>query len=73
MTVLIYVEPKANCVFHRQWIGSSEQRKLQLQVDLFCNEVCDAALKWNEDEGQKEEAIKRAERLVTVHSGFPAQ
>jgi hypothetical protein len=35
--------------------------------------VCDAALKWNEDEGQKEEAIKRAERLVTVHSGFPAQ
>lgn len=65
-----FVEPAANCCLHRNHTksGGAKRWSLQLQVDLFCQDVCNAARAWRAKHHRNPQIQKRLKMLLTIQS-----
>lgn len=60
-----FVIPKKDFMVHCNMI---EKQTLQLQIDIFCNQMADAVDKWHESKKEDKEIIIRIESLLKIHS-----
>lgn len=64
LTSFIFVKPGRN-IIHRNQCDD----KLQLQVDMFCLEICQAVEQWVKEVVNSNQAVqKRCQELLTIHS-----
>jgi hypothetical protein len=61
-----FVAPPENSIVH----CNQHNNLLQLQVDIFCLDVCNAIEKWVDDVSNDQEIQKRAEKLMTIQNDF---
>ena len=59
-----FVAPEEGFVIHRNRFDDT----LQLQVDIFCKEICDGVEQWNATTGQKSDVEARLDDLLTIYS-----
>ena len=60
-----FVAPRRNWTVHLNQANET----LQLQVDIFCEDICEATERWNREVLQRDAAVQeRAKGLLTVHS-----
>jgi hypothetical protein len=57
-----FVVPPKNNIIHRNQIDNL----LQLQVDIFCMDICSAIEKWVDDVSSNQEIQNRAEKLMII-------
>ena len=57
-----FVAPKRGVIVHR----NQRNNMLQLQVDLFCQDMCDAVREWEKSVGSQDGIAKRAKNLLIV-------
>jgi len=58
-----FVTPRGNWIIHRNQSGKS----LQLQIDIFCREICDGVSRWIDDTKNDAGVASRSAALLTVH------
>ncbi|HBD7399466.1 hypothetical protein [Legionella longbeachae] len=58
-----FVEPQESMVIHNNILNDV----LQLQIDVFCNDFCDAVEKWLVDMENMQEVIDRIKNLMRIH------
>lgn len=63
LTEFLFVEPPKNGSIHCNQNKSS----LQLQVDVFCIDICDGVEKWVKDVNDNDDIQQRAEKLMTIY------
>lgn len=59
----LFVEPPSSGMIHCNQINHT----LQLQVDVFCTDICDGVDEWVKCVGGNKVIQQRAEKLVTIH------
>jgi hypothetical protein len=62
LTKFDFVEPPKSGMVHCNQSGS----KLQLQIDIFCNDVCEGVVQWTEDTKGNAGVQGRLNGLVTI-------
>ncbi|HBC3548905.1 TPA: hypothetical protein KD045_003274 [Vibrio parahaemolyticus] len=58
-----FITPLPGCLIYRNQVNS----KLQLQVDVFCNEIADAVDKWYELVKDDEKVLTRMQSTLVIH------
>lgn len=58
-----FVEPQESIVIHNNILNEV----LQLQIDVFCNDFCDAVEKWLVEVQNKQEVVSRIKDLMSIH------
>lgn len=58
-----FITPPANGVIH----GNYTNNAMQLQVDIFCNDICEGVLRWLEDTKGNETVKAGLDAIITIH------
>ena len=67
LSEFLFVEPLESGSIHCNQVDNI----LQLQVDIFCEEICIAVEKWIETVSSDQEIQERAKKLLTIHKVGP--
>ena len=58
-----FVTPHPNLTVHNNKVNNT----LQLQVDIFCNEIADAVDKWTIEKSDNANIVSNMNKLITIH------
>ncbi|MGA5305344.1 hypothetical protein ACPCHT_35935 [Nucisporomicrobium flavum] len=61
-----FVQPEPGSMIHRNQVNEI----LQLQVDMFCDEICQGVEAWLKAEGQRSEVAERIDKLMKIDSAI---
>jgi hypothetical protein len=64
LSKFIFIAPKNGSVIH----GNQFNDVLQLQVDIFCKDICDAVELWVQDFKNDEKIQLKAETIIDIHT-----
>jgi len=62
LSAFIFIEPRKGSTIHCNQINS----KLQLQVDIFCTDICDGVDSWVQDVQDNAEVQRRMNALIAI-------
>jgi hypothetical protein len=62
----MFTEPRGNMIVHTHLYIGGPKVALQLQVDLFCNDICKGVDKWIEDTKDDVDVKESLKSLLTI-------
>src|ERR1039457_6611511 len=66
LTNFMFTGPRGNMIVHTHLYIGGPKVALQLQVDLFCNDICKGVYKWIEDTKDDVDVKERLKGLLTI-------
>lgn len=68
LTDFIFVAPKDGSLMHNLQSNTGTSNVLLLQVDIYCEDICQGVEKWVEEYKNNQEVIQRASNLLSIQS-----